>query len=466
MTGRGVCLSGAFLLAVTAARAEVTVVNGRAETGTPAFTIDNVPPPSKSDAGTGAKFTVVDGRRDGNGGNVEVLNDGQVPASEDQPRANFFFAAGTDGGRIVADLGAAIDVKQVNTYSWHPGARGPQVYTLYGSDGSGGGFEAAPARSKDPQQAGWKRIAAVDTRGGAAEGARGQHGVSIADPAGTLGKFRYLLFDVSPTEKEDDFGNTFYSEIDIADAAATEAPVAATAASGRGGRGGGRNLFNREGPMDPNGPPPLVARTEAGHEIVFDYSAAPDLKEWVETKLRPVCVEWYPKIVAMLPSDGYEAPRRVHIAFSNDYRGVAAAGGNRIVCAVGWFQRNLEGEAAGAVVHELVHVVQQYRRPREGFTRNPGWLVEGLADWIRWFNYEPQSLRPRPRPDRAKYNDSYRTTGHFLDFVVNQYDKDIIRRLNATMREGRYSEGLWKELTGKTAEELGEEWKQTLPGAQ
>ena len=284
---------------------------------------------------------------------------------------------------------------------------------------------------------------------------------TIRDPAGTLVKFRHLLLQISPTEKDDGFGNTFYSEIDVLDAAATEAPVAATPAGNRGG--GGRNLFNRDGPMDPNGPAPIVAKTEAGHEIVFDYSAAPDLKEWVETKLKPVCVDWYPKIVAMLPGDNYQAPQRFTVMFSGDYRGVAAAAGNRIVCSTNWFKNNLEGEALGAVVHEMVHVVQQYRRPREGFTRNPGWLVEGLADWIRWFNYEDESKRPRPRASRANYNDSYRTTGHFLDYVVKKYDRDLIRKLNAAMREGRYTDELWKELTGKSAEELGREWKETLP---
>jgi len=38
---------------------------------------------------------------------------------------------------------------------------------------------------------------------------------SISDPAGALGKYRYLLFDIVATEMEDDWGNTFYSEVDV-----------------------------------------------------------------------------------------------------------------------------------------------------------------------------------------------------------------------------------------------------------
>jgi hypothetical protein len=32
--------------------------------------------------------------------------------------------------------------------------------------------------------------------------------------------------------------------------------------------------------------------------------------------------------------------------------------------------------------------------------------------------------------------------------------------LNAAAREGKYAEQLWKDWTGKTVQELGEEWRQ------
>jgi len=215
----------------------------------------------------------------------------------------------------------------------------------------------------------------------------------------------------------------------------------------------------------------IVAPVEGGYEIDFDITETPELKEWVTTKLQPACVEWYPKIVAMLPSEGYEAPKKFPVIFRRNGRGVAATGGTRVFCDYPWFSKNLEGEAVGAVIHELVHVVQQYGRARANanangggpVNRNPGWLVEGLSDYIRWFLYEPESARPKPRADRANYNDSYRTTGHFLNYVLNKYDKDVVKKLNAAMREGKYSDELWKQSTGKTLEELGKEWKETLP---
>jgi hypothetical protein len=39
--------------------------------------------------------------------------------------------------------------------------------------------------------------------------------VSVSDATGVLGKYRYLLFDLFVVETADEYGNTFYSEIDV-----------------------------------------------------------------------------------------------------------------------------------------------------------------------------------------------------------------------------------------------------------
>ena len=48
--------------------------------------------------------------------------------------------------------------------------------------------------------------------------------------------------------------------------------------------------------------------------------------------------------------------------------------------------------------------------------------------------------------------------------IVGKYDKDLIKELNAALREGRYSNEIWKERTGKTLDDLAAEWKKGLEG--
>ena len=205
-------LSIALLLAATALHAEVTVVVDRnmGDNATPAFRFAHVPPPSRDDAATNAKIEMIAGRVDANSPGLAAINDGRAPADWDEPASNLFFAPGTWGGRFRIDLGAVTAISQINSYSWHPDSRAAQLYKVYGSDGSEGGLQLAPGSKIDPAAAGWKLIAFVDTR--PAEGETGgQYGVSIRD----VGRYRYLLFDVFETEGDDDWSNTFYSEIDV-----------------------------------------------------------------------------------------------------------------------------------------------------------------------------------------------------------------------------------------------------------
>lgn len=423
--------------------AEVKVVTGYSAAGA-GFKLDPVPPPASNDAATKATFTLVDGTRDRNGGELDVLHDGKVPAGDDVPGSNFFFAGGGKGGRIAVDLGSTISVQSVATYSWHGGIRGPQVYKLYAADGPAKDFSAAPKEGTDPATCGWKLIASVDTRPKSGEGG-GQHAVSIA-AAGTapLGDFRHLLFDIQRSSDTDNFGQTFFSEIDIVDAKGPELT----------------RLKPAEKIVKPYPAP------DGKYRYMVDLTAAPDLVEWTEKKLIPVVHEWYPKIVEMLPSEGYTAPDEVLLQFKTDMKGTPAyASGNQVSLNVQWFRKELEREARGATVHELVHVVQNYwraRRTNRNATRTPGWIVEGIPDYIRWFLYEPQSKGAEITDrnwERANYDSSYRITGNFLDWMIKTHSKDLVKTLNAACREGKYSPDLWKEWTGKTIEELGAEWK-------
>jgi hypothetical protein len=163
---------------------------------------------------------------------------------------------------------------------------------------------------------------------------------------------------------------------------------------------------------------------------------------------------WYPRIVKTLGADKTKLPKRVTIVLDLEAGGVAGASGNEIRVSARYVAKNPDD--LGMIVHELTHVVQAYPK------YDPVWLVEGIADYIRFFQYESVSRRPRPNPARASYKDSYRTTGSFLDFVATRYDKELIVKLDKALKAGTYSPELFEQATGKNLDTLNSEWLTSL----
>ncbi len=89
--------------------------------------------------------------------------------------------------------------------------------------------------------------------------------------------------------------------------------------------------------------------------------------------------------------------------------------------------REKKREARGAIVHEMVHVVQSYYKRERGSREGPrlAGSSEGIPDYIRWFLYEPESkgavLTKQARAN-AKHDASYRVTANFLDWVIRTHD--------------------------------------------
>ncbi|HEX8203654.1 MAG TPA: basic secretory protein-like protein [Isosphaeraceae bacterium] len=198
---------------------------------------------------------------------------------------------------------------------------------------------------------------------------------------------------------------------------------------------------------------PPVATFAYPVEFVVDTADAPELNEWAERVARE-CERAYPMINEELQSDGFTPPRLVSLTLRRRYRGVAMTSGSRITGSVAYFQRHPED--VGAMIHETAHVVQRYRA-----RSNPSWLVEGVADYVRFFKHEPGKLGPI-NPNSARYDRSYRVTAAFLAYLVDTYDKEIVRTLNRAMRAGRYRESIFEERTGKALPELDAEWRATL----
>lgn len=186
---------------------------------------------------------------------------------------------------------------------------------------------------------------------------------------------------------------------------------------------------------------------------LVDTNDVADLKEW-GNKAGTLCVEWFPKITALLPSEGFVAPNEVTLYFDPAMKGVAHAANGKITISAAFVRSHPDDW--GMVVHELTHVVQSY--PSGG----PGWLVEGIADYIRIVHFEPQA--PRPKLTRlASYKDAYKTTAMFLEWIEKHHSAGIVVKLNAALRAGMYRDALWREISGKTVDELWTLFVDTLP---
>jgi hypothetical protein len=109
----------------------------------------------------------------------------------------------------------------------------------------------------------------------------------------------------------------------------------------------------------------------------------------------------------------------------------------------------------GCMIHETAHVVQRYRGEA------PGWLVEGIADYIRFFKFETGKLG-RLNANQARYDGSYQVSARFLAFVNRKYGKDTVRKVNEALRNGEYSDAYFQKLTGKNLQRLNTEWVQSL----
>ncbi|XZE22116.1 basic secretory protein-like protein [Pirellulaceae bacterium SH449] len=410
------------------------------------FQFPNIPPPALNDSASTGNWAVARGRIDSNSLGLVALSDGKIPSTEDSPKENFFFASGSRAKSLAVDLGKPTELAEVVVYSWHPGVRASQVYTLYGAEGSNDSFSWNRLDdSVDPEAAGWIKIADVDTR---EEGVVGGQHASRITASESLGTYRYLLFDIQSTDARDPFGNTFFSEIDVVSEEIKDLK---------------RIELPRTELLE-------FASDDGRFRYSVDLTAAPNMAEWTEKDLKPIILQWYPKIVELLPSENFTATEKVRFRYqpNSTMNGTPAyAQGGMITLNTEWMARERNREAKGAVVHEMAHVVQSYQGRRERGVRRsptPGWIVEGIPDYIRWFLYEPQSQGAklgRAALAQAKHDASYRVSANFIDWVIRTYDQDgsLLRELNAAAREGRYTADIWLKLTGKSELELADQWR-------
>ena len=202
------------------------------------------------------------------------------------------------------------------------------------------------------------------------------------------------------------------------------------------------------------------AAASAAPEIKIDASNAPELAEWARTAVKPELEKFAAVIEKRFPArmpDANDGPitfRFDNIAPTPAYcRSIL----REITMDIEFAKNEKEGEAVGAAIHELVHVYQAGQNA-------PGWFIEGMADYLRWFVYEPEK-NGAPFPASAarrapKLGEHPRIAANFLNWFSLEYgEKSLLDVHEYYFGTGKgRTETIWKSLTGKTLNALQADW--------
>ena len=180
----------------------------------------------------------------------------------------------------------------------------------------------------------------------------------------------------------------------------------------------------------------------------------PNLNKDTKKGLVKTFFKVYPKLVKDFNPESMDT---IRVKIDTEYDGVAYAHNGRITISSDWLAKK-PGDL-DVITHEVMHIVQSYP-PNSG----PGWLTEGIADYVRFkYGVDNQSAGwslPDYKPENS-YKNSYRITARFLYWLTKKYDKNIVQKLDKNMRNKTYSEDLWNQYTGKSLDALWAEYSES-----
>ncbi|MGO1073154.1 basic secretory protein-like protein [Lysobacter sp. CA199] len=157
--------------------------------------------------------------------------------------------------------------------------------------------------------------------------------------------------------------------------------------------------------------------------------------------------EVYPRLAADFnPS----AVKTLQFRLDPAYDAVAYADDGKVVYNPGWFVKHPDD--IDVVTHEVMHIVQAY-----GPSGQPGWLVEGIADYVRHVYGGDNQAAGWALPAYAttqKVTDGYRVTARFLAWLELHGHAGIVKSLDARLRAGQYTAAAWRALTGNSVDQL------------
>lgn len=184
-------------------------------------------------------------------------------------------------------------------------------------------------------------------------------------------------------------------------------------------------------------------------QVVFDDKADEEKLKAFAARATELVKEWEPKVAAILGTAEAKRPKRLTIRFK-DMDGVAFWDGKAITVSTRYAAKHPDDVML--VVHELTHVLQGYRRI-------PGWMTEGIADYVRFGVAEGGKFGIRIDPAKNKPRDSYRVTGYLI-LQAEKRSPGLVKKLHLAGVSGGDVEKVWAEHCGKTIDET---WAEVVP---
>ena len=160
----------------------------------------------------------------------------------------------------------------------------------------------------------------------------------------------------------------------------------------------------------------------------------------------------YPKLIADFNPD---AKKKLYFIIDPTYEGAAYAFGDVVVFSYDYMEGNpTDGDV---VVHETMHHIQQ------GYQGNvPGWLVEGIADNVR-YHYgidDPDSWTLQDYKPEHNFDGSYGITARFLLWIETHKNENFVKELDRALRNGINYNDFFRQSLGKSIEDTWSEYAQ------
>jgi len=187
---------------------------------------------------------------------------------------------------------------------------------------------------------------------------------------------------------------------------------------------------------------------QKGYQLTFiNYDASFDTLE--QQRMVKTFFTVYPELATTY---NRKTLKSVTMVIDTTYDGVAATANGKVTVSNKWMHKRPED--IDVVTHEVMHIVQDY-----GDSNGPGWLTEGIADYARYKfgvnNAAANWKLPDYKPTQ-NYANAYRVTARFLAWMEEKIKPGIVKTLDKQMRDHTFTDKTWKDLTGKTVDEL---WK-------